>query len=43
MLSHKEKADYSKLLVKLNDKIKRFSENYDEILDKENSIRKPVI
>ena len=43
MLSFNEMADYSKLLVKLKDKISRFREKYDEILDRENSISKPVI
>lgn len=43
MLSHDEMAAHSKLLVKLKDKISRFKVNYDEILDTENSISKPVI
>jgi len=42
-LSHVDKAKNDKELTKLKDKILRFKEKYDVILNKEKELNKPVI
>ena len=36
-------ADYNNKMTKLKEKIGRFKEKYDDIIDKENGISKPVL